>query len=145
MPTHHQKNIAFFIHLSTFSRFLIPFGNIIGPLVLWITNKDKSSFLDSNGKEALNFQLSILLYSIIIGAFTAPFFLFNIFNMGDAFSFKGFHISWQHFSPFVYITGIMGFFALIACVIEFYYIIKASKMAKQGVTYHYPVTINFIK
>lgn len=145
MPTHHQKNIATFIHLSTFSRFFIPFGNILGPLLLWVTNKDKSYFLDSNGKEALNFQLSILLYSVVIGAFTAPFFIFNIFNMGDAYNFNGFNMSWQNFSPFIYITGLMGFLALIACFIEFYFIIKASKMAKQGVTYQYPITINFIK
>ncbi|MCB0428324.1 MAG: DUF4870 domain-containing protein, partial [Mangrovimonas sp.] len=38
-PDTNQKNIATFIHLSTFSRFFFPLGNIIGPLVLWVINK----------------------------------------------------------------------------------------------------------
>ena len=44
MLDNHQKNIATFIHLSTFSRFIIPLGNYIGPIVLWMINKDKSDF-----------------------------------------------------------------------------------------------------
>jgi uncharacterized protein len=57
----HQKNIATFIHLSTFSRFIIPLGNFIGPVILWIANKEKSEFIDNHGKQAINFQLSVLL------------------------------------------------------------------------------------
>ena len=48
MLTDHQKNIATYIHLSTFSRFLIPLGNFIAPAVLWILNKDKSNFIDAH-------------------------------------------------------------------------------------------------
>ncbi|MFT6731707.1 MAG: putative Tic20 family protein, partial [Glaciecola sp.] len=77
MTTNHQKNIATFIHLSTFSRFIIPLGNFIGPIVLWIMNKDKSDFIDTHGKQAINFQMSILLYAIIIGTLTIPFFIFK--------------------------------------------------------------------
>jgi uncharacterized Tic20 family protein len=73
MTTNHQKNIATFIHLSTFSRFIIPLGNFIGPIVLWIMNKDKSDFIDAHGKQAINFQISILLYTLIIGMLTIPF------------------------------------------------------------------------
>ena len=79
MEDNHQNNIATFIHLSTFSRFIIPLGNFLGPIILWVANKDKSSFVDEHGKQAINFQISILLYSIIIGMLTVPFFLFNIF------------------------------------------------------------------
>ena len=80
MIDNHQKNIATFIHLSTFSRFFIPFGNFMGPIVLWIANKDKSEFIDSHGKQIINFQISILLYAIILGTLTIPFFIFKIFN-----------------------------------------------------------------
>src|SRR5690606_8732674 len=68
----NQKNIATFIHLSTFSRFLFPLGNFIGPIVLWVANKDKSDFIDAHGKQAINFQISILLYAIILGMITIP-------------------------------------------------------------------------
>jgi len=70
MPNNHQKNIATFIHLSTFSRFIFPLGNIIAPIILWFINKDKSQFIDTHGKQAINFQISIFLYSIFLMAST---------------------------------------------------------------------------
>ena len=52
-------------HLSTFAGYLIPFGNIVGPLVVWLIKKDEYAFVDDQGKEALNFQISITIYSLI--------------------------------------------------------------------------------
>ncbi|MGB5499707.1 MAG: DUF4870 domain-containing protein, partial [Maribacter sp.] len=63
----HERNLSAIIHASTFSKFFIPFGNFIIPLVLWSANKKEYEFVDYNGKQALNFQISILLYSIILG------------------------------------------------------------------------------
>ena len=57
MITTHQRNIATFIHLSTFTRFIFPFGNFIAPIVLWSLNKDKSDYIDHHGKQAINFQI----------------------------------------------------------------------------------------
>ena len=44
-------------------------------------NKDKSEFIDKHGKQAINFQLSILLYTLFIGAITIPLFLFGVLNI----------------------------------------------------------------
>ncbi len=90
----HHKNIATFIHLSTFSRFIIPLGNYLGPVILWMLNKEKSEFINEHGKQAINFQLSILLYSIVIGVISIPFFMFNIFQ---GISFNGFNYEVCHF------------------------------------------------
>mgnify|MGYP000521851006 CR=1 FL=1 len=145
----HQKNIATFIHLSTFSRFIIPFGNFIGPIILWITNKDKSEFIDNHGKQAINFQMSILLYAIILGTLTIPFFIFKIFS-GFDFMDVGFwngiqiNIS-KNYSPLLYIGGALGAFAVVAFILELVFIIKASLKARDGEAYHYPLTINFLK
>ncbi|TYA84286.1 DUF4870 domain-containing protein [Seonamhaeicola marinus] len=148
MLTNHQKNIATFIHLSTFSRFIIPFGNFIGPLILWVTNKDKSEFIDNHGKQALNFQISILLYAIIFGTLTIPFFIFKIFNGIDFIDFNGFnsfHINVGKPSPLLYIGGALGFLAVIAFIIELVLIVTASLKARDGEYYQYPLTINFLK
>ena len=84
MLDNHQKNIATFIHLSTFSRFFFPFGNLIGPIVLWVINKDRSAFIDNHGKQIINFQISILLYTIIIGTLSIPFlFLKSLMLLGS--------------------------------------------------------------
>jgi len=54
-------------HLSTFAGYLIPFGNILGPLVIWLIKKDEYAFVEDQGKEALNFQISITIYSLVSG------------------------------------------------------------------------------
>lgn len=148
MLDNHQKNIATFIHLSTFSRFIIPLGNFIGPLILWIANKDKSEFIDAHGKQAINFQISILLYAIILGMITIPFFIFNLFNgldFIDINTFNSIHLSLTKPSPLLYITGGLGFIAVTGFILELVFIVKASLAAKDGDYYKYPLTINFLK
>lgn len=148
MIDNHQKNIATFIHLSTFSRFIIPFGNFIGPIVLWTTNKEKSEFIDAHGKQAINFQISIFLYAVILGTLTIPFFIFNLFNGLDFIDFHGFndfHINITKPSPLLYIGGGLGFIAVVGFILELVFIIKASLKARDGELYKYPLTINFIK
>ena len=129
MTDNHQKNIATFIHLSTFSRFVIPLGNYLGPIILWMVNKDKSEFVDAHGKQAINFQISILLYALIIGTLTIPFFIFNVFNELDFVDFHGFHnfsINIGEPSPLLYITGGLGFLAIIGFILEMVFIVVAS-------------------
>jgi hypothetical protein len=46
--------------------FVLPVvGNIVGPLVIWQLKKDEHPFVDQQGKEALNFQISITIYALI--------------------------------------------------------------------------------
>lgn len=54
-------------HLLAFSGYIIPFGNVLGPLVIWMIKKDEMPFVDDQGKESLNFQLTMLI-AIIISA-----------------------------------------------------------------------------
>lgn len=65
-------------HLSAFAGYIIPFGNIIGPLVVWSMKKDEFPSVDAHGKESLNFQLSFTLYifvSFILMLLVIGFFL----------------------------------------------------------------------
>ncbi len=60
------KTWAMFIHLSALSGLIgVPFGHIVGPLVLWLIKKDQNAELDAHGKEALNFQISSYIYGIV--------------------------------------------------------------------------------
>lgn len=56
---------AMFCHLSALAGFVIPFGNIIGPLVLWVIKKDEYPLVNDQGKEALNFQISMTIYILV--------------------------------------------------------------------------------
>jgi uncharacterized Tic20 family protein len=61
-----ERNWAMLCHLSAFASFFFPFGGIIGPLICWLSRKDESAWVDENGKAAMNFNLSILLYCVLI-------------------------------------------------------------------------------
>ena len=53
-------------HVAAFAGYIgIPFGNIVGPLLVWLLKREESPFIDAHGKEALNFQLSATIYAII--------------------------------------------------------------------------------
>ncbi len=64
-PKPAVRQMALFIHLSALAGIVIPFGNIIGPLVMWLIQKDTLPFVDDQGKEALNFNITVTLASIV--------------------------------------------------------------------------------
>lgn len=61
-----EKNYAMLCHLVAFSGFIIPFGSIIGPLVMWLIKKEESEFINYHGKESLNFQISIAIWKSVV-------------------------------------------------------------------------------
>lgn len=73
-----EKNMAMFCHLSAlvggllFSWMMIPIGNLLGPLIIWLLKKDSMPLVNEHGKEALNFQITV---SIAIGACLLTAFL----------------------------------------------------------------------
>ncbi len=54
-------------HVSALSGFVIPFGNIVGPLIIWLVKRDEMSFVDDQAKEALNFNISMTIYMAVAG------------------------------------------------------------------------------
>ena len=51
-------------HLSALSGFIIPFGNILGPLIIWQMKKDMP-MVELHGKEALNFQITVTIAMVV--------------------------------------------------------------------------------
>src|SRR5947207_15542787 len=55
-------------HLSALAGFVIPgAGHILGPLIVWLVKRGDSAEIDAHGKEALNFQISMLIYNVVAG------------------------------------------------------------------------------
>ncbi|MBT2748523.1 DUF4870 domain-containing protein [Lysobacter sp. ISL-42] len=52
-------------HLSTLVGLIIPFGTVLGPLVVWLIKKDTMPFVADQGKEALNFNITALIAGIV--------------------------------------------------------------------------------
>ena len=147
--SHPDKTVAAFVHLSTFSKYLIPFGNFILPLIFW-TAKQRDPFVDHHGKQSLNFQISIFLYFILLVCIGIAGVIFwgVHFNLEDPFIISEDYISAGHprnlISLFVFIA-ILGLLFIGLFVLDIVAVILATIKASEGQLYKYPLSINFIK
>lgn len=107
---------AMVCHLAAFVAFIgIPFGHILGPLVVWLIKKNEYAFVDDQGKEALNFQISMTIYGFLV-------LIFAFLTLG--------------------LGAIVFIFLAIA---EIVLVIIAAVAANNGEYYRYPFTIRFLK
>jgi uncharacterized Tic20 family protein len=151
MTTTNDKNIATLLHLSALSQYLFPLGNYIFPVIIWSAKKNNSEYVDNNGKQVINFQLSILIYSIVLCLIAIPVLIYAIFKNKD------FNINLDHgsfiidslrhgdFSGWAIIGIIAALLFFFIKVIKFVLIIHAAVKASNGECYKYPLCIPFFK
>ena len=60
-----DRSLIVLTHLSQLITLVIGFGSLIVPLIIWATNKERVYQLDDHGKKIINFQISLIIYSII--------------------------------------------------------------------------------
>jgi uncharacterized Tic20 family protein len=143
MKQNTQNTNAFLIHISAFAGFVFPFGQIITPLIAWQTLKDRSPFLDEQGKEAINFNLSYTLYAFILSIAFIPLFFrsfFSSFNNFNNFQLN-LDLSTSNLFNIMGLGSILGILYLVGISL----ILIAAFKAKEGENYTYPFTIKFIK
>ncbi|TDD97285.1 DUF4870 domain-containing protein [Flavobacterium cellulosilyticum] len=151
METTREINTGTFIHLSTLSQFFIPFGNFIFPIIIWTSKKDKSEFIDYNGKQVINFQLSIMLYTLVLAMIAIPIFILAVFNNIPFHSIVNNHdiifecINNKNIIGIAIVALISILIFISLKVAEFLLIIYASLKTANGEKYKYPLSISFIK
>jgi len=65
-PSADEKTWAMIAHLAALAGYVVPvLGNVLGPLIVWLIKKDTMPFVDEQGKEALNFQITVFIAFII--------------------------------------------------------------------------------
>jgi len=62
-----ERNVAMLAHLSAFAGLVVPLGNIIAPLVIWLMQREKSAFVADQALESLNFNITVVLAGIVCG------------------------------------------------------------------------------
>ena len=80
LPGKEARTWAMLCHLLALSGVCVPFGHVLGPLIIWVLKREEDPFIDDQGKEALNFQLTmtivifavIILMFVVIGFFLLP-------------------------------------------------------------------------
>ena len=107
-------------HLLALSGWVIPFGNFLGPIIIWMMKKDESEFVDYHGRESLNFQISLLIYSIPFGILIFVCVVSVVLI------------------PLAILLGIGGFLFAVA------FPIIAGVRGNSGEFYRYPLTIRFL-
>lgn len=120
---HEDKTYLIFLHLSVLVFCVIPFGNIILPLILWLNKRDKIVDVNIQGVNILNFQI---LWSILSNISILTFAVFKIMHIGNAYLF----------------LIAFSFFYLV----NFIYPIVNAILIKKGKTEKfYPEIIRFVK
>ena len=144
MKQNRTNTNAFLIHISAFAGLIFPFGQIITPLIAWQTIKDRSPFLDEQGKEAVNFNISYTLYAFILSAGVGGLLMGSIFkNFNRLSDFNS--ISYNLNLPNVFSVLSIGSLVGIVYIVGIALVIIASLKAKDGESYSYPFSIKFIK
>ncbi|HEY6874485.1 MAG TPA: rhomboid family intramembrane serine protease [Geobacteraceae bacterium] len=88
MSEAHERRWAMACHLMALSGVLVPFGNLLGPLAIWLWKRKESEFVDCHGRTALNYQLTLLLF--IVGAtVVAAVTCFTMLFLGPAVAILG--------------------------------------------------------
>lgn len=141
-----ERTTAVFLHLAALLKYVFPFAGIIAQLLIWTSNREKE-FVDKNGKRALNFQLSLLLYKVILFIISVPLVImllteFSFFSSVDEIENVFLLISTSFTA---YILGIIFFILLILPIAELIILIIAAINANKNKVYKYPLSITFIK
>lgn len=151
MLTNTEKNWATVTHIGAFGQYLFPFGNFVIPIIIWSSKKNESEFIDNNGKQCINFQLSVFLYSLILGAIFVPAFFITFLShvtFNELIHDRNFIVQDLNFSDNIGLitTGAIAIFFLVCLKIaEFFLIIQAAVKTANGENYSYPLTIKFMK
>ncbi|WP_440057252.1 DUF4870 domain-containing protein [Pseudomonas fragariae (ex Marin et al. 2024)] len=86
-PPQSARQWAMFCHLWAFAGLMFPFGNLLGPLIIWQLKKDSDPFIDAQGKEALNFQITVAIaatVSMLLVVLIIGFALLTLVGIGAA-------------------------------------------------------------
>jgi uncharacterized Tic20 family protein len=70
IPDKNERTWALFCHLGAFAGYVFPFGHIITPLIIWLVKKKEFPLVDDQGRESLNFQISITIYFLVAALLT---------------------------------------------------------------------------
>jgi hypothetical protein len=117
-----RKNWAMAAHLSAFVAFIgVP--SLVGPLVVWLLKRDTDPYIAAHSVHALNFNISVLIYTIV-GSLALG--IFGLITLGIGFLLA---------IPVV----------IVAFIVWLVLVIQGGIAASSGEQFRYPITIDFVK
>jgi uncharacterized protein len=116
--TSDERTYALFLHLSLLAHIVLTGFAILIPIIMWNIKKHESPFLDDHGREAINFQISLFLWTIITGIIVIPLALLT--------------------------CGVGAIILVVPTVLGIVGMIQAAIAANRGEFYRYPMTFRFL-
>lgn len=108
-------------HLSIFAGFFVPLGNVFGPFVVLLLCREEGEFAEFNAREALNFQISMTVYTLLAGLLT--------------------FVSVYLLSP---IGIVLLFLPAVLLLVNLAFVVKAAVETSERRRYEYPLSMRFI-
>ncbi len=140
-PGNEETSHAAIIHISSFASWIgLPLGSVLGPLFTWMIWRKQSQFVDENGKEAMNFNISLLLYQIIILIIGLIFFLSPLLRIANKNDTDTFNLILSLPGLWLLVAG-LGLISLFRLIMILVAVIKSGN----GELFRYPLTIRLIK
>lgn len=136
VSTNDDNKYAMLMHVSQFSNFIIPSGGLIIPIVMWMSRKENSPFIDINGKIIMNWKISLIIY-FIIGVLIAVFSGIISIPITDKTDNPLPVLSW--------VFGTIVFPLVFFGIIDFIFTIVGAVKASNGEVWNYPLSIRFFK
>lgn len=117
--TSDERNWAMACHLAGFAGYIVPggIGHILGPLIVWLMKKDTSAFVNDQGMEAVNFNISVSILTWVCIALFCTIILIPLAIVA---------------------LGVLAVFDVVCRIM-------AALAASSGQTYRYPLTFRFLK
>ena len=138
MNEKEERRWAALCHLSAALMYVgVPLANILAPLTLWLIKRNESGFVDDQGKEAVNFQLSIMIYGLICvaGLLLSMLVTGGLAAMTEEAAFLGLGL-------FAALFVLLLIFLVIADLVL---LIVAAIQASEGKHHRYPFTLRLLR
>ncbi|MEC4885013.1 MAG: DUF4870 domain-containing protein [Scytonema sp. PMC 1070.18] len=118
----------------------LPFLNILGPLIIWQWKKTQDPWIDFQGKESINFQLSLTVYAFLVIVISLLLVLIT-FGLAMTTSITSKNLETVFNSLLIFLSGLIAILMIVQLILVNLAAIKAYK----GAYYRYPLTIRFFR
>lgn len=120
--SNETRNWALAAHLSAFLGAWVALA-FVGPLVVWLLQREEHPYIAHHAREALNFNLSVLLYGVVLAILAIPIGLLTL-GLG--------------LLPLVLLAGALAIAWLVLTIV-------ATVAASNGEAYRYPLTVRMVR
>jgi len=121
--TSDDKNYAVLMHLSILAHLVFPYLAVVIPIIMWMNKREGSAFIDDHGREAVNFHISISIYSFVLPIIGV---IFAILTLGLGIIIL---------IPLIFLPYVLSIVGMIMALMS----------TNRGEYFRYPMTIRFIQ